>query len=59
MEQPKYPLGDEVEVRFIGKIVRIESLFSGGVEYKIDNYKGSSAYVKESFLYPLPTEESK
>ena len=55
IEQPKFPLGTEVNVDFIGKIVSIGYNLAGKLEYKITDGKDNTAYVtKDSYLYPLP-----
>lgn len=51
----QYSLGEEVNVNIIGKITAVILSADGGYNYKITDYN-NEAWVKEDFIFPLPTE---
>lgn len=55
--QPKYKLGDEVSIDFMGKVVSVHYRYNGEVQYKVDGENGNSAYVQESNIFFLPQPE--
>lgn len=52
MEQPKYKLGEEVSVDFIGTIKGIYYTFKGDIEYRIEG-NDCNATVREHSILPL------
>ena len=53
MDKPKFELGQEVEVNFIGKITKIE-LFGEQVGYKIEGKRAWAIGVSENDVHKLP-----
>lgn len=53
MRTPKYALGDEIVVEFMGRIVKVEYDAQDELSYKVVDAKNNAAYIKESCLYPL------
>lgn len=62
-KQPKYKLGEVVNVSFDGKISTVRLTYKGDIEYRIvDQDKGIDAYVTEphvSILQLIPNSELK
>lgn len=63
MHDPKYKVGDELTVEFIGRVieVKIDRNYLTGHEklfYTLEGSNGVRVYnVNENILYPLPTEQ--
>ena len=59
---PKYKVGDEISVEFLGRVVgvRIDKKWITGEEkviYEIEGNQARAYNVPESNIYPLPTPE--
>lgn len=52
--QPKYRLGEEVNVDFTGKIVSVSYNYLGTLKYKVTSENGNEAYIEEQSINPLP-----